>query len=226
MLNIMKTLTRMLMVLFLSIQAQALSQDEIAQMVAKNPALLDSPQAKAYMNSHKGALPAGIKKTKKTLNPLPKVENDIEDTTIIIDDSEQKPKETLKTDDTIMIEKVKDENILHDGSLRMTPLQYKNDDEEIRRIKSIQTPRAHHKKLERFSKEFFRNKNKILQKNISVPSDYTLSRGDTLSFWIYGKTEKNFELTVNSQGNIDIQQAPFYSAEFASPHKAPLYPLR
>ena len=219
MLNIMKNLTRILMMLILSIQVHALSQDQIAQMVSKNPALLDSPQAKAYMSSHGGSLPSGAKKAKKPTNNIPKVENEVGSTTIIMDDMSPsqtsdpieddatlKLEETQKTDDAHMLQKVKEENILQDGSLRLSPLQYKNDDEEIRRIKSIQTPRAQHKKLERFSKEFFRNKNKISQQNISVPSDYTLSRGDTISFWIYGKTEKNFELTVNNKGNIDIPE--------------------
>ncbi len=201
MLNIMKTLTRMLLILILSIQAQALSQDQIADMVAKNPALLDSPQAKAYMSTHKGTSTKKVNPSQK----LPAVKNDIS-TTVVMDDMAPAPLETIKTDDTIMIDKVKKDTQLDDGSFRLSPLKYKGTNDELKRIKSIQTPRAHHQQLERFSKEFFRNKNKVSQQNISVPSDYTLSRGDTLNFWIYGKTEKNFQLTVNNEGNIDIPE--------------------
>lgn len=187
-----------MIILLLSISAYALSSDQIAQMVSNNPALLDSPQAKAYMEKQGGAL----EQVKKPTQNMPKVENDIS-TAVIMDDS--MPDETVKTDEALLVKKVKDENILQDGSLRLSPLQYRSDDEEIRRIKSVQTPRSH-KNLERFSKEFFRNKNKISQKNISTPKDYTLSRGDVINFWIYGKTEKNFVLTVNNEGNIDIPE--------------------
>ncbi len=199
MFTMMKNLLSIMMILFLSISAHALSQDQIAQMVSKNPALLDSPQAKAYMAKQGGSL----QKAKKPTRNLPKVENDIS-TTVIMDDT--MPEETQKTDENVLINKAKKENLLKDGSLRLSPLQYKSDDEQIKRIKSVQTPRIHRKNLERFSKEFFRNKNKISQKNISTPRDYTLSRGDILTFWIYGKTEKNFTLTVNNEGNIEIPE--------------------
>ena len=33
-----------------------------------------------------------------------------------------------------------------------------------------------------------------------------LNRGDVINFWIYGKKEKNFTLTVNNEGNIDIPE--------------------
>ncbi len=187
------------MVLMMSISAYALSQEQMAAMVSKNPALLDSPQAKAYMAKHGSVAPKA-----KPKNTVVGVTNDI-----IITDTPMPasvPVETIKTDDTLMTKKTKVESELHDGSLRLSPLRYKNSNQEIKRIKSVQTPRAQHKNLERFSKEFFRNKNKIAQKNITVPADYTLSRGDVLTFWIYGQTEKNFELTINNEGNIEIPE--------------------
>ncbi len=194
----MNNIIRIMMILFVSISAEALSQAEIAQMVAKNPELLDTPQAKAYMASHGKATP----KREKSLNRIPKVSNTI-DTTIVMDDAA--PVETKKTEENHLIQKAKAETI-DNSSLRLTPLQYKSANEEIKRIKSVQTPRSHNKHLQRFSQEFFRNKNSISQKNISVPSDYTLSRGDVINFWIYGKTEKNFTLTINNEGNIDIPE--------------------
>ena len=198
----MRIFLSIMILLCITSTSYALSPDAIAQMVSKNPALLDSPQAKAYMQSHPGALPSGMQKKKKPSNNLPKVENDIS-TTVIMDDS--MPEETEKTDENFLVKKAKEENTLKDGSLRLAPLQYKSTNNEIRRIKSAQTLRTH-KKLERFSKEFFHNKNKVSQHNISTPKDYTLSRGDVINFWIYGKTEKNFTLTVNNEGNIDIPE--------------------
>jgi protein involved in polysaccharide export with SLBB domain len=202
----MKKLLSIMILLCITTGVHALSQEQIAQMVSDNPALLETPQAKAYLSSHKGVLPGNIKQTKKVEKNLPEVENDISSTTEIMDDTiQEKQEETLKTDENLLIQKTKEENTLKDGSRRLTPLQYRSDNEEIERIKSVQTPR-HHKKLERFSKEFFQNKNKISQKNITTPKDYTLARGDVINFWIYGKTEKNFTLTVNNEGNIDIPE--------------------
>jgi len=191
----MKHLARILLILILSLSAHALSQQEIQQIVKNNPGLASSPQARALLSQHKGTLGANTQAAKKNKIVAP--------TTPEVD---TKPLETIKTDDTLLTKKVKEATTSDKNSLRLTPLQYKSTNEEINRIKSQQTPRIHHKKLERFSKEFFRNKNKISQKNITVPKDYTLARGDTLKFWIYGKTEKNFVLTINNVGNIDIPQ--------------------
>ncbi len=100
----MNNLIRIMMVLLLSVYAHAFSQGEIAQMVAKNPALLDSPQAKAYIASHKGASTAA----KKSAHNVPKVTNNI-GTTVIMDDSA--PVETKKTDENHLIHKAKVETV-------------------------------------------------------------------------------------------------------------------
>ncbi len=197
------------------------SQSELAQMASENPELLNTPEAREYMRTHNVSAQGGTI-TQGTKYNLPVVENDIDvgttkiksngSETIIekIEPQEPETKETTSevlTDDAQLTSKVKQESIVHDGSQRLSPLQYESDDAQIRRIKSIQVHRGIlNGKLERYSKEFFRNKNKIYQKNISVPSDYTLNRGDTLNFWIYGKKEKKFSLTVNNEGNIDIPE--------------------
>jgi len=198
----------------------AFSQSELAQMAKENPALLNTPQAREYMQTHAKSSNANATVSRDN---VPMVENEIDDgdTQIISDDDTlfMKKEENTNnsqmveittddlTDDEILTQKVKRENIQTENSLRLTPLQYKSDNDELRRIKSIQVHRGNlNGKLERFSKEFFRNKNRILQQNIPVPSDYTLNIGDKLKFWIYGKTEKNFDLTINNEGNIDIPE--------------------
>ncbi len=215
----MKNVVLILALLLTAVAAHALSQEQIAQMVSQNPALLNSPQAQAYMSKQN---PQG-KSPKESKANLPQVENNISNTSDMSasdesyndenmrDDSfsmtgkNDSLAETQKTDENLLIQKTKDENMLQDGSLRLTPLQYKSENAIIKRIKSAQTLREH-KRLKRFSNEFFRNKNKIAQKNISTPKDYTLSRGDELTFWIYGKNEKNFSLVINNEGNIDIPE--------------------
>jgi len=212
-----------LVLLFVANSLFALSQSELIEMAKANPALLNTPQAQEYMRTHNiNVKPGGVVTPGNRYN-VPIAENDIDDgdTKVITDngsviiekeDSANTPKtkETTTeaiTDDEKLTQKIKSENTQKGSSLRLSPLQYKSDNEEIRRIKSIQVHRGKLSgKLERFSKEFFRNKNKISQQNISVPSNYTLNRGDVLRFWIYGKTEKNFSLTVNNEGNIDIPE--------------------
>ncbi len=251
-------ITRILLLTAFAINLFALSQDDIAQMVTQNPELLNSPEAKAYLESHQGSI------QQTTIRPgmesnIPKVKNDIDNlqnesshysnnkkvstdryqqstyiqhdnpninieespsiktnksdenqlrnytTTNIFDDSTDDG--TDITDDEMLVNKKLNENIQKDGSLRLTPLRYKSDNEEIRRIKSNQVHLKKKKYLNRFSAGFFRNKNRILQQNIQAPTGYTLNRGDTLDFWIYGGSkEKKFSLKVNSEGNIDIPE--------------------
>ncbi len=92
-----------------------------------------------------------------------------------------------------------------DQSIRLTPLKYQTNQEELKKIKSIHKQREY-KKLERFSKEFFRNKNRVATQSVSAPDNYVIKKGDVLTFWIYGSTNEKFELGVNNQGNINIEQ--------------------
>jgi protein involved in polysaccharide export with SLBB domain len=204
------------------------SQSELAQMASENPALLDTPQAQEYMRTHNVNVGGGVV-TQGTKYNLPVVENDIEQkkpvstkpTTQVAAKEKQQVWEAVKsgeaetldttaevmTDDEVLTQDVKGDATQTDGSRRLTPLKYESDDAQIERIKSIQVHRGKIAgTLERFSDEFFRNKNKIDQSNIPVPADYTLNRGDVIKFWIYGKKEKNFTLKVNNEGNIDIPE--------------------
>ncbi len=156
------------------------------EMVSKDPSLLNSPQAKQMMQQHQKGLVANgtysdsIQKNEPIENKIEPVQKDI------LKDHPSK-KEVQTTD------------------MRLSPQQYRSNDAELHRIKSNLDTRSH-KKLERFSKEFFRNKNKIAQKNINAPADYIISRGDTITFWVYGASNKQHALTVNNQGNINIPE--------------------
>ena len=189
----MITLSRIIMFLLLTLSAHALSQAQMLQMAQENPELLNSPQAKAYLKSQK---PNASKDTTTGVNNVPSIKNNV----VVMDDldKDKEHKEVVSQKIEAAVENAS-------SSLRLTPLQYQSSEEELKRIKSIQTPSISHKQLQRFSQEFFQNKNKISQKSISVPANYTLARGDKLSFWIYGsRIDKNFELVVNNEGNIEI----------------------
>jgi len=174
-----------------SVASAQLSLQQIQKakaMVAQNPSLLNTPQAKELMQQQ-GIGSTSVAQTKKR---APEVKN-------IIETAETKPSdenEQLKSKLTKKIEAAGEYN-------RLNPLEYMDNDQELYRIKS-QSARMRHKKLERFSKTFFKNKNRILPTNITAPRDYIINRGDQITLWIYGATNKRYELEVNNQGNIDI----------------------
>jgi len=153
------------------------------EMVAKNPSLLNTPQAKKMIQQNQSTDVNDINIQKNE-----PIKNNIE----FVPDNSSSNKGTMQ------------KNIKTDN-LRLIPQQYKSNNEELYRIKSSAEKRRH-KKLQRFSKEFFRNKNKIAQKNINAPKDYIINRGDTISFWVYGATNQEHQLIVNNQGNINIPE--------------------
>ncbi len=165
------------------------------EMITKNPSLLNAPEAKKAIQQHKGSVAKGsFSDTTQKSEPI--AENNIELTT------ENDSSETDISDDD---SKILQKHIKSQGTLRLTPQRYLTNDEELMRIKSIHKERRY-KKLQRFSKEFFRNKNKIANKNISAPSSYIINRGDTITFWVYGATNQQHTLKVNNLGNINIPE--------------------
>jgi len=177
---------------FLQAEFSATQISQAKEMVAKNPSLLNTPQAKKMIQQHQKDLVAN-ETYSDTVQKSESVENNIE----------QKQVEENKniSDDNIHIEESSNTKTM----LRLSPQEYRTNDAELYRIKSNRDTRKH-KKLTRFSKEFFRNKNKISQKNVNAPSNYIINRGDTITFWVYGATNQEHELKVNSQGNINIPE--------------------
>ncbi len=194
----MKVLIPIFYILFLfssSLTYANFSATQIEQakaMVAKNPSLLNSREAQEALKKYEQ------QKEEDSLN-------DNNQETILIENNITQPIEDLNTKEDIQLE-IKENNIEEDEqSLRLSPLQYNTNNQELKRIRSIHSNRKH-KKLQRFSYEFFRNKNKIATQSVSTPSNYIISNGDILTFWIYGSTNEKFELEVNNQGNINIDQ--------------------
>jgi protein involved in polysaccharide export with SLBB domain len=164
------------------------------EMVAKNPSLLNDPRAKEMISQHKSDITTkGL--YSDTLQKSEVVTNEIEN---VESTSESSLEENKVLDATTDVAPTKD--------LRLSPQRYKTNNEELSRIKSVHGTRSSNKKLERFSKEFFRNKNKVSQKTINAPSSYIINRGDNITFWVYGASNKKHSLTVNRQGNIDIPE--------------------
>ncbi len=161
--------------------------------VAANPSLLNSPQAQQLLKQQSKISSDNINIAKKEI----KVENNIDF---------KEPTVSKKNQNTQRINKrinKLDSNQSHD--FRLNPLEYKSNKELLQEIKSDQA-RITRKDLQRFSTQFFRNKNQLNPNRIVVPSDYIINKGDIITFWVYGATNRQEELTVDQRGNINIPQ--------------------
>lgn len=181
---------RFLLLLLVSITLYGLTPAQIEQAkaaVAANPSLLNSPQAKKLMQQQAGFTSGHSSIPKKTL----KVENKI------VSDA---PVATKKVNQT-KVEKI----VQVKNDIRLNPLQYKANNELLGEIKTNQSQLSR-QKLRRFSLQFFRNRNEINPNRIVAPSNYIINKGDTITFWVYGATNRQEKLDVDSRGNINIPQ--------------------
>ena len=163
-------------------QAQAMT------MIKSNPALLNTPQAKAEMAKR------GIDKSQV----LQKVNNTTKaDSNSVIEAKNEITNieaETIQDDMQVQTKKTR---------IYSNPLAYKGNAEKLKDIKSKQNEIST-KSLKRFSKTFFTNKNTLNSSSLPVPSYYIINKNDTISIWIYGGVNKNIEAIVDNNGNINI----------------------
>ena len=157
--------------------------------VAANPSLLNSPQAQRLLKQQSKTSINAVTPTKKII----KVENNID---------YQKPASAKKNQN---IQQANRSTNTQPHGIRLNPLEYKSNKELLQEIKSDQA-RITRKNLQRFSTLFFRNKNQLNPNRIVVPSDYIINKGDIVTFWVYGATNRQEELTVDQRGNINIPQ--------------------
>ena len=179
---------RILLIVWVGIfssQTIALSADQAMSMVKANPALLNTPQAQAEL-AKRGLSKGDI--TNKLNSTDNKSEGVLVNTAINNVDVELEKLEGLaiKAKDTYA-----------------NPLSYQSNIDLLRSIKSKQSIKTN-TTLERFSKVFFRNKNKTDHGSLPVPDYYVVSHGDMMNIWVYGVTEESFEAEVDSYGNINI----------------------
>ena len=165
--------------------AISLSAVQAMSVVKANPALLNTPQAQAELAKR------GLSKGDIT-NKLNITDTKVGDvlTNTAINDVDV---ESEKSDGVIVKAK----------GVYANPLAYQSNTDLLKLIKSKQNIKTN-ATLERFSKVFFRNKNKTDHGSLPVPDYYIVSHGDMMSIWVYGVTEESFEAEVDSYGNINI----------------------
>ncbi len=182
------------LILLLLLSADHLNAFTAAQIqqakaaVAANPSLLNTPQAKQLMQQQ-GTAESSVDMSRQELQ----IENQIDSA------------ETAGSDDNEVLQEKLHNRAAQKTRLRLNPLQYKSNDQKLWEIKSAQS-KIRRGRLKRFSLEFFRNKNKINPNRIVAPENYIINKGDIITFWIYGATNKQEKLKVDARGNINIPQ--------------------
>ena len=181
----------------------ALTPEQIAQAkaaISANPALLHSKEAQKFLQKTSTSSITFSSDKKKPL----KVENNIDWNEAKTDLSKKNQynlhQQSTNTNNTNYVS-----NAEKTSSKRLVPLKYVTNQEKLSEIKSSKfiISKNH---LKRFSLQFFRNKNQLNPNRIVVPNDYVINRGDVITFWIYGATNKQYELNVDARGNINIPQ--------------------
>jgi len=183
-------------ILFGSLLYATPSIEQMKAAIAKDPSLLDTPQAQAIMRE-KGLSREDVEnklaKQKKMATEVIDV-NDIENQIEIIDNNESNVSEDLNIT----------EEDFEDLSIRLNPFAYKSS-KEIREELNTKQQVLMENKLLRYSFNFYANKNLIDSSSLPTPSSYILSTGDTITLHIYGDRDKKYELEVNSNGNIELE---------------------
>lgn len=156
--------------------------------IAANPSLLNSHQTNQIMQQQ--SYESGMNRQPPEL----KIENhiDLDENSTTTREMRNKPIQQSTS-------------YTHIKQERLNPLAYKPNNEKLAEIKSVQSS-LKKERLERFALTFFKNKNQINPNRIVVPSDYIINKGDIITFWIYGATNKEEKLEVDARGNINIPQ--------------------
>jgi len=182
----------LMMIFFLSLLHSEPSMAQMKQAVSQNPALLNTPQAKAMMQKKS----VSLNEVKQKLSESKKTETtEIQDT-------------TLENDITVENDKDDKDNIttnLKKSSLakRINPFLYKSD-KMIRKELNAKQQIRKSKKLSRYSMNFYSNKNKINSSSLPTPDNYIVSTGDSLNIHIYGDRDKNIGLKVKNDGTVEL----------------------
>ncbi len=191
----MKLLKYFFLLILLSSLSHGFTAAQIQQAkaaVAVNPSLLNSPQAKKLMQQQGASAQSGIDMS----HPELKIENNI--------DTGENASASTATNNDVLKEKLRNK-VSQETYLRLNPLKYEPNDRKLWEIKSGQM-RLKKGHLKRFALTFFRNKNQINPNRIVAPSNYVINKGDIITFWIYGATNKQAKLKVDARGNINIPQ--------------------
>jgi len=175
------------------------SLSQLQDAVAKDPSLLDTPEATAIMQEKglsKEQIKAKLAKNKK-LETATIQTADIENNLAIADSNQSDNNLTAEN-------KTSDANVSNDTlEKRLNPFTYKTN-AELRKLAKKQQQHSKIKVLRRYSSAFYANRNTIDTASLVTPDNYTIAAGDELELYIYGDRDEKQSLTVQNDGTVQL----------------------
>jgi len=188
---------RVLLLLF-SITTLLLAEPSLAQVkqaVTQNPALLNTPQAKALMQE-KGVSASEVKQ--KLAESKSSVKESSSEATV-----DNNIDTTVDEDSTISTESTEDLKKQGSVAKRVNPFAYKSN-ARVRAELNAKQQRTLGSKLQRYSVSFYANKNKLDSSSLPTPDDYIMSVGDRIGIHVYGDRDTKYSSKIKNDGTIDL----------------------
>lgn len=183
---------RLFVGLFLTITVWADMPSAVAGAIQSNPQILQSHEGQALLQQQ-GIAADTIQKALDNTQQDTQTTSTADQPTQNIDqktpsESESKPATPLN----------------HSAKPPRNPLTYLSHEQLLSGIMSLQQDQSSTKGLTYFGYNFFSNRNQFDPSSMPTPDYYLLSPGDQLSVWLYGTTNENYLLTIDSNGDIQI----------------------
>lgn len=167
----------------------AQSIEDLKAAVTANPALLDTPQAKAEM-AKRGLSAQEIKE---------KLNNQSIDTTQDNDAQTKEVQNKIVMNITDNVEKLKNSVNIQNVDTTINPFIYHNDMNFKDKQQELIT-----NNLSRYSTRFYSNQNSIDSASMPTPDEYIISTGDVINVQVYGDKNEYYSLKVESDGTINL----------------------
>ncbi|OHD90702.1 SLBB domain-containing protein [Sulfuricurvum sp. RIFCSPLOWO2_12_FULL_43_24] len=186
-LGLMKLAAIIFMVIGISLIAA--EKEQIIEAIKANPKLLESPEAKSYLEKKESA--ASNVTTTVQVKPVNLVDTNESNTTQpnrinVQEIKEQQEQQALR-------------------SFARSPLTVEKSDEYMKRMVALQLKNsASPVSLKRYGLEFFANKNGLDLASLPVPENYKIVPKDILSVILYGPKSDNMSLNVDKDGSVII----------------------
>lgn len=186
-LGLMKLAAIIFMVIGISLIAA--EKEQIIEAIKANPKLLESPEAKSYLEKKESA--SSNASTVVQVKPVNLVDTNESNTT---------------QQNRINVQELKERQEQQAlRSFARSPLTVEKSDEYMKRMVALQLKSSESPvPLKRYGLEFFANKNGLDLSSLPVPENYKIVPKDVLSVILYGPKSDNMSLNVDKDGSVVI----------------------
>ena len=171
------------------------SMAQIKQAVKANPALLNTPQAKAAM-AERGLTASDVKAK------LDRADSSATSTELSSSNTENEISSDESSTD-VADKKTEIKAITTTLAKKVNPFKFRSNSELRTELNKKQQVLLKNK-LSRYSMKFYTNKNKIDSASLPTPDDYILTSGDELNIYIYGDRDKVYSVPIKNDGTIEL----------------------